>query len=82
VWWLADAIDRRYRVLVLTGAYAGLRWWELAGLKVSRLHVLERRIDVLETLVEIGGEIVSGPPRTGRRLCGSPRCSPRSWPRT
>ncbi len=34
---LADAIDPRYRALVLTAAYTGLRSGELLGLKVNRL---------------------------------------------
>jgi hypothetical protein len=32
---LADAIDRRYRALVLVGAYGGLRIGELAGLRAA-----------------------------------------------
>jgi integrase len=37
---LADAIDRRYRALVLVGAYGGLRIGELAGLRRSRVDLL------------------------------------------
>src|SRR5262245_3541967 len=47
VWDLAEGVETRYRALVLTGAYAALRWGELAGLKVSRLRLLERRLDVV-----------------------------------
>jgi integrase len=72
VWTLAEAIDPRYRALVLLGAYGGLRWGELAGLRVSRVRVLERRIDVVETLVEIGAELSVGPPKTGNRTVRIP----------
>ena len=41
---LADAIPRRYRALVLVAAYTGLRWGELAGLRVKRVDLLHRRI--------------------------------------
>ena len=37
IWQLADAIDPRYRCLVLLGGYAGLRLGELAALKTSSL---------------------------------------------
>ena len=40
---LADAIDPRYRALVLVGAYCGLRFGELAGLKRDRVDLLHRR---------------------------------------
>lgn len=72
VWTLADAIRPRYRALVLTGAYAGLRWGELAGLRIRRLRLLERRIDVAETLVEVGGRLIAGPPKTGPRTVSIP----------
>ncbi len=37
---LADAIDERFRALVLVGAYGGLRRSELAGLRTSRVDLL------------------------------------------
>jgi len=61
---LADVIDPRYRALVLTAAYTGLRWGELAGLKVARVDFLRRRLDVAEILVEVDGELTFGPPKT------------------
>jgi integrase len=67
VWALAEAIRPRYRALVLTGAYAGLRWGELAGLRVPRLRLLERKINVSESLVEVGSRLLWGPPKTGSR---------------
>jgi integrase len=61
---LADVIDDRYRALVLTAAYTGLRWGELAGLRVPRVDFLRRRIDVAEILVEVDGAMTFGPPKT------------------
>ena len=36
---LADAMDPRYRASVFVGAYLGLRWGEMAGLKRKHLHL-------------------------------------------
>jgi integrase len=47
---LAEAIHPRYRVLVLTGAYTGLRPGELAALRVGRLDLVRRRLRVEEPL--------------------------------
>ncbi len=72
---LADAIRPDcYRPLVLTAAYVGLRWGELAGLKVERVDPLRRAIRVEEQLVEVGGGVQFGPPKTkaGRRTVSMP----------
>jgi len=61
---LADAIDPRYRILVLTGAYTGLRPGELLGLKVDRLDMLRRQLRVVEALSEVKGRIRLGPPKS------------------
>jgi integrase len=61
---IAESIEPRYRALVLTAAYTGLRWGELAGLRVRRVDFLRRRIDVAEVLVEVDGELSFGPPKT------------------
>jgi integrase len=61
---IAETIDPRYRALVLTAAYTGLRWGELTGLRVRRVDFLRRRVDVAEVLVEVYGELGFGPPKT------------------
>ncbi len=61
---LASVIEARYRALVMTAAYTGLRWGELAGLRVGRIDFLRRRIDVAEILVEVDGDLSFGPPKT------------------
>jgi len=63
---LSDAIKPRYRVLILLAAYTGLRWGELAGLRVPRVDFLRRRIDVAEILTEIDGCLTFSPPKTKR----------------
>ncbi len=61
---LADAIAPRYRALVLTAAYAGCRFGELAALTPAHLDLLRRSLRVEETLNEVRGELVVGPPKT------------------
>lgn len=61
---LATAIGPRYRALVLTGAYTGCRFGELAGLRVHRLDLLRRTLTIAETLTEVQGKVFLGPPKT------------------
>ena len=61
---LAEVIPARYRALVLTAAYTGCRFGELAALRVARLELLRRALRVEETLNEVRGRIVVGPPKT------------------
>jgi integrase len=61
---LADAIDPRYWALVLTAAYTGCRFGELAALRVKRIDFLRRQVRIEETLNEVRGQIVTGPPKT------------------
>jgi integrase len=72
VWTLAQTVRPSYRALVLTAAYAAMRWGELVGLRSSRLRLLERRIDVVETLTEVRDALVPGPPKTGPRTVSIP----------
>ena len=51
---LADAAGPG-RLVVLVLAYCGLRWGELAALRVSRLDLMRRRIHVAESLTEVNG---------------------------
>lgn len=56
-----------YGLLVLTAAYTGLRWGELAGLHGTRIDLLRRRLEVVETLTEIKGRFtVRAYPKSSR----------------
>jgi integrase len=63
---VADAIDGRYRALLYTAGYTGMRWGELAALKVPQLDLASNVITVVEALTETNGHIEVGPTRTGR----------------
>jgi integrase len=62
---LAAAVDERYRALIVSAAYTGLRWGELAGLRVERVNFLRGTINVVEALTEVNGHLQFGPTKTG-----------------
>ena len=51
---LADAMDPTYRPMVYLGGVMGLRWSEIAGLRVARLDLLKRTLLVAETAAFTG----------------------------
>ena len=61
---LADAMPARYRAMVLFDAYCGLRMGELAGLRCGRVDLLRRQVRVLETAVEVKGQLIFNAPKT------------------
>jgi integrase len=64
---LVEAMPKRYRAMVLVGAYAGLRWGEVAGLTRANVDVLRSRISVVSTAVEVRGHVTLGSePKTSR----------------
>jgi integrase len=64
-----------YQALVFVGVYGGLHIGELAGLRRRRVDLDARTVDVAETVVEVEGRLLFGPPKTraGRRRIGLPR---------
>ena len=65
---LADAIDPRYRALVLIGAFGGLRIGELAGLQLGDLDPLRSQIRVRRTASDVQGQVIVGPPKTTKSI--------------
>lgn len=65
---LADSIDPRYRALVLVGAFGGLRFGELAGLKVGDFDPLCHHVRVRRTISDVRGRLVEGPPKTQKGI--------------
>ncbi|MFC6017754.1 tyrosine-type recombinase/integrase [Plantactinospora solaniradicis] len=65
---LVLAVPEHYRPLVVTALGTGLRWAELAGLRVGRVDVLAATLRVEETMSELAGaaELVFGPPKSAR----------------
>ncbi len=57
---LADAVEAKsagegFGLLVLVLAYTGLRWGELAGLRVRDLDFVRGRLEVHSTMIEVNG---------------------------
>jgi integrase len=75
VWALADAVPKRFRALVLTAAFAGLRFGELAGLSRDGIDLDAGTIMIRRALVQRDdGSIGLGPPKSdaGRRTFAIP----------
>ena len=66
---LAEAIEPRWRMLVLLATWSGLRWGELVALRRGSLDLNHGRLTVADQLVETQHERHLGPPKTdaGRR---------------
>lgn len=67
VWALAEQAGPQRGVIVLTLAYCGLRWGELAGLHVADVDLLRRRIHIRRNAVNVGGVVEVGTPKTHER---------------
>lgn len=53
-----------YGTLVRLAAYTGLRWSELAGLRVGDIDFARGRLQVVHTVVEVRGNQVEGEPKS------------------
>lgn len=60
---LADAAGR-WRLLVLTLGYTGLRWGEATALRVCDIDLGRRRVDVRRAFSDVGGKIILGTPKS------------------
>ncbi|MDN5804074.1 MAG: site-specific integrase, partial [Microlunatus sp.] len=52
------------RALILVLAFCGLRWGELAALRVGRVDLMRRRLTVAESVTEVRGRLVWGTPKS------------------
>ena len=71
---LAEAIEPRWRMLVLLATWSGLRWGELVALRRGSIDLASRRLAVTDQLVETQHGRELGPPKTdaGRRIVHLP----------
>jgi integrase len=69
---LADAAARypipevgeQYRALILVLAFCGLRWGEMAALRVKRVDLMRRRLTVAESVVQVHARLEWGTPKS------------------
>ncbi len=72
---LADELGPLLAPMAYVGAALGLRWGEVAGLRIGRLDLLRNEIKVVEQVVRVrGGRSTVGPPKSnaGRRTMTMP----------
>lgn len=62
---LVEAVPGRWRAWVLIAAYGGLRFGEIAGLRVHRFDFLRRQVRIEEAIVEVRGKHHRGPTKSG-----------------
>ncbi len=58
---VAGAVDG---LMILLLAYCGLRWGEAAGLRCRRVDLVRGRLEVAESLSDVNGTLVFGPPKS------------------
>lgn len=64
----------RYGALVRLLGYTGLRWGEMAALRVREVDLHRRRINVVASVTEVNGRLIWGTPKThARRTVPVPR---------
>ena len=61
----AAAGPGREAVLIL--AYCGLRWSELAALRVGRVDLVKRRLEITQAMTEVDGVLIVGTPKNHER---------------
>lgn len=63
---LVAAHPEPWRAFVLVAAYGGLRFGELAGLRIRHADFLRRKVLVEEAIVEAGGKLHQRPTKSGK----------------
>jgi len=68
-------VAQRFSTFVLLGGYGGLRFGELAGLRLDKLDLRRRTVRVDTSLIEVRGQLIEGRPKTaaGIRTVPLPR---------
>ncbi len=54
----------KYSAVVLTLGYCGLRWGEMAAVRVQDLNLLRRRLTVAQNAVGLNGYVAVGTPKS------------------
>ena len=72
---LAKVIPLEYRPMVYVAGVLGLRWSEVAGLRVGRVDLSARTLSVVETLAEVEGRVAFAEVKSpaSRRTISMPR---------
>jgi integrase len=63
---LAAAVEPRAKLVIGMLAYVGLRFGELAALRVGSINRATRRIEIDRSITTVEGRLVEGPPKGGK----------------
>lgn len=71
---IADALDPRWRMLVMLAIWSGLRWGEITALRRRSIDLSAGQVNVTEQFVQTSGQVTLGPPKSeaGRRTVHLP----------
>jgi integrase len=61
---LAEQMGERKGLIALVLAYCGLRWGELAALRIADVDFLRRRLSVTRSVSDVNGALIWGPTKT------------------
>jgi integrase len=62
---LTDAVDARYRLLILLAVFCSMRWGELAALRLRHIDLARATVLIEASVVELSdGSRVIGPPKS------------------
>jgi integrase len=64
---ITEAVPSPHGLLIYVLAYGGLRWGEAAALRRGRCHLLRSRLEVVESVAEVGGRLHLGETKTYQR---------------
>lgn len=64
---LADATSGQDRLVIMLLAFTGLRFGEAAAVRVGRIDLMRRRLEISESVSEVSGQLVWGSPKTHQR---------------
>jgi integrase len=64
---MAGAVGPHYSLMVLFLGYTGLRWGEMAALRVGQVDFLRRRVTVAESVTPVHGTMTFGPTKGHER---------------
>jgi integrase len=72
---LASEMPEPYRAMIYLAGVVGLRWGEVAGLRVGKIEFLRKTLTVDTILAEVGGRLIEGSPktRTSQRVLSLPQ---------
>ncbi len=61
---LADAVGPRWRCFIYLAGVLGLRFGEVGAMRLRDINLANAEVSVAQTLIEVGGQVSFGPPKS------------------